>query len=97
MAASTEPIIVGAPSELGLLWQEAVDRYTQIVENEYILATRQSATIGGILAEIGEMESTFGKQRHDGSKRAKFRSLVSESLAPIQALGEMAAHASKAV
>ncbi|KAM4067399.1 ankyrin repeats (3 copies) domain-containing protein [Hirsutella rhossiliensis] len=96
MAATVQPI-AGAPSELGLLWQTAIDTYTDITGNRHFLTAKHTASIGQVLAEVEGMERSFKGQRHDGSKLARFRSLVNASLTPIQALGEVVAHASKAV
>ena len=96
MAATVRPI-AGAPSELGLLWQAAIDTYTDITENRHFLTAKHAASIGQVLAEVEGMERSFQGQRHDGSKLARFRSLINASLTQIQALGEVVAHASKAV
>ena len=44
-----------------------------------------------ILDQIQERETKFRGYRHDGSKRDKFRSLVSKSLAPIEKLSNIVA------
>ncbi|KND93052.1 hypothetical protein TOPH_02369 [Tolypocladium ophioglossoides CBS 100239] len=81
--------ILGVPSEIRSMWQEAIVRYTQITGNQHVITARHTASVGGILAEIGHVEKLFIHQRYDGSKRARFRSLVSQSLVPIQALSEV--------
>ena len=50
-----------------------------------------------VLNDIGEDEGRFKRHRHDGSKSDKFRTLVSQSLAPIQSVGGIVAHATKTV
>jgi len=87
----------GISSDLGVIWQEAIDNYNRITGNKNELTTRHIASTSEILTELDEMNKSFKIQRHDGSKRDRVRSLVRDSLTLIQALGEIAAHASKAV
>ncbi|CAH0054414.1 unnamed protein product [Clonostachys solani] len=94
--ASNQQLTLGAPSELGLLWERAIERYIQITGNNHIIAMRHSASIGGVLTEVEEMDKLFKHKRYGGSKLTRFQTLVSGSLAPIQRLGGIAAYASRA-
>jgi hypothetical protein len=58
---------------------------------------RGANNIESILSQIKKNEDMFRKHRNDGSKLNKFRTLVSQSLGPIDKLGTIIAHASKAV
>ena len=84
-------------SDLELIWNEAINNYTSITGNDNGITMGRTASISEVLTELDEMRKSFSNRRHDGSKRDKFRSLVRDSLTPIQVLSEIAAHASKAV
>ncbi|PHH65759.1 hypothetical protein CDD81_1486 [Ophiocordyceps australis] len=74
-----------------------MDQYEQATENQQVFSTRDYASVEGIMKEIDEMKKQFSAHRHPGSRWDKFRSVVSESLVPIEALSEIASQASKAV
>lgn len=86
MMASKEASKEG--SNFGSVWQEAIARYRQNTKLDLTSLARANS-VDDILIEIGKNAQKFGKKRHDNSKLDKFRSLVSESLMPIQVMTDM--------
>ena len=86
----------GATADIGAIWKAAVNHYEDITEVK-IRALAGANSVQEILGEINEREMTFRSHRHDGSKLDKLRTLVANSLAPIQMLGDIVAHATKTV
>lgn len=87
----------GAPSELGVLWEDALRKYTDIIGDPTILATTRNISIGEVIADISAKEELFAHKRHDGSALARLRRVLGESLLPLQALAKIVTQASKAV
>ena len=86
----------GATTDIGAIWNAAVDHYEDITDVK-IGALAGSNSVQEILAQIQEREMKFRSHRHDGSKLDKLRTLVANSLTPIQLLGGIVAHATKTV
>ena len=81
-------------SDLGLLWKSAVAQYEAIagVQFQHLAKAR---SVSQILDDIDDKTAKFKSHRHDGSKLDRFRTLVSQSLAPIQSLASIVAQATK--
>ncbi|CEJ87488.1 hypothetical protein VHEMI04431 [[Torrubiella] hemipterigena] len=94
---SQSEIIGDNSPNLMLMWQEAIVNYVRITGNKNGITIRRTASISDILAELDQKRESFNHKRHDGSKWDRFRGLIRDSLAPIQALSDIAAQASKAV
>ena len=86
----------GQTSDIGALWQAALDRYEQVTGFKVQLL-EGSNNLDAVLAQVQEKSSLFESRRHDTSKADKFRSLVKESLGPVLVLGEVVVHATKLV
>ncbi len=84
------------PTDVGLMWKEAIDRYEKITLVKIELLA-QANNVEEILTEIHEREMKFKSHRHDGSRLDKFRSIVSKSLYPIEKVGEIVASAALTV
>ena len=97
MSEIIQSVATEQPYELGRVWQEAVDNYARTVSDQHIARLKQNTTVESILNEVDKMEISFTRKRHDGSKTNKLRTLIRDSLAPIQALSNVATQASKAV
>lgn len=75
-------------SGLGSVWQNAVVRYQETTKVD-LGSLAQANSVEDILIEINKSAEKFGRKRHDNSKLDRFRSLVSDSLLPIQVMTEM--------
>lgn len=83
-------------SDIGALWEAALDRYEQITGFKVQLI-EGSNNLDAVLAQVHDKSALFERRRHDGSKIDKFRSLVKESLGPVVVLGEVVVQATKLV
>lgn len=83
-------------SDVGTIWRAAIERYKRTAKVKLSSLSRTS-NIDQILANIQKREERFNRRRHDGSKLDKFRTLVKNSLDPIEKLGNIVAQATKAV
>lgn len=83
-------------SDVGSIWQNAVEHYERTTGVK-IEQLAKAQNVQQILDDIGGKESRFRLHRHDGSKIDKFRTLVSQSLSPIQSVADIVAHATKSV
>lgn len=81
-------------SDVGLIWESAVDRY-QAITGEQIQQLARAKSVAQILEDIDDNEARFKIHRHDGTKLDRFRTLVSQSLSPIQFVGDIVAQATK--
>ncbi|RSL87145.1 hypothetical protein CDV31_016307 [Fusarium ambrosium] len=81
-------------SDVGLIWESAVDRY-QAITGEQIQQLARAKSVAQILEDINDNEARFKIHRHDGTKLDRFRTLVSQSLSPIQFVGDIVAQATK--
>ncbi|KAL7954774.1 ankyrin repeat-containing domain protein [Trichoderma compactum] len=77
------------------IWKEALDSYERVTGTR-IDQLQRTTNIDEILSEIGARQSAFSLQRHNGSRLDRFRTIVSESLAPIEAANEIVSQAVKA-
>ncbi|MCJ1394650.1 hypothetical protein MMC18_007530 [Xylographa bjoerkii] len=82
--------------DIGAMWKAAIDRYETITKVK-IESLSGAHNIDQILAEIEKRQAKFDRYRHDGSKLDKFRTLVKNSLAPIQVLGDIVSQATKTI
>lgn len=81
---------------IATIWKTAVNDYERITGVQIQpLATVND--ISGVISEINKDETRFKHHRHDGSKLDKFRSLVCQSLTPIEVLSNIVAQAIKTV
>lgn len=87
---------IGPPTDVGAMWNAAIDRYEKNT-NVKISSLYRTNDMDQIITEIQKNEADFEKHRHDGSKFDKFRTVVKNSLNPIQTVGEIVAQATKAV
>ena len=85
-----------ASSDVGEIWNEAVDRYEKDTETKFKKIKRVN-NADDVLAHIQVIEGTFKKHRHDGSKTDKFRTLMSKALDPIDRIGNVVAGAASMV
>lgn len=83
-------------TDIGRIWQAALDEYESITGIR-IQAFDGVNTIEGVLSAIIKDEEKFKHRRHDGSKLDRFRTLVAQSLGPIDKLGSIANNAAKGV
>ncbi|KAM5349322.1 hypothetical protein ACJ41O_005827 [Fusarium nematophilum] len=83
-----------ATSDVGLIWKSAVDRY-EAITGVQIQQLAQANSVAQILEDIDDKEARFKIHRHDGTKLDKFRTLVSQSLSPIQSVSDIVAQATK--
>ncbi|KAI8724317.1 hypothetical protein NCS52_00000500 [Fusarium sp. LHS14.1] len=81
-------------SDVGLIWKSAVDRY-EAITGEQIQQLARAKNVAQILEDIDNNEARFKIHRHDGTKLDRFRTLVSQSLSPIQFIGDIVAQATK--
>ncbi|CAI4219124.1 unnamed protein product [Parascedosporium putredinis] len=81
-------------TDLGLLWKAAADRYVKTAKIN-IESLDQATSMNSILAEIEKSKLLVEGNRHDGSKSARFRTLVKNSLNSIELLSAVVAHATK--
>lgn len=91
--AAGEPVSI---TDVGRIWQAALDEY-ETLTGIRIQAFDGANNIEGVLSEITKDEDKFKHRRHDGSKLDKFRTLVAQSLGPIEKLGSIANNAAKGV
>ncbi|KAH0522614.1 hypothetical protein TsFJ059_006437 [Trichoderma semiorbis] len=77
------------------IWKQALDSYERVTGTR-IDQLQRTTTIDEILGEIGARQDTFSLKRHDGSGLDRFRTTVSECLAPIEAANEIVSQAVKA-
>ncbi|KAM3439393.1 hypothetical protein MY4824_002668 [Beauveria thailandica] len=90
--------VLAPPPRVDSLWEQAIQRYQQ--DSNHVIpktATRAPLTAGTLLDEIGTMDTTFRQSRNHGSKLDKLRGTLSRCLPLIDSLGEVTAHATKAV
>jgi hypothetical protein len=87
---------IDTTTDVGAIWKAAIDRYEKITKVK-VESLSGTSNMDQILAEIQERETAFERYRHDGSRLDRFRTLVKNSLAPIQMLGDIVAHATKSV
>ncbi len=85
-----------APTDIGVIWKAAIDRYEEITMVK-IKSLVEDNKVDDILVNIHERETMFKDYRHDGSKLDKFRSLVGKSLSPIEKLSNVVSSAALAV
>jgi hypothetical protein len=76
------------------MWKSAVARY-EAIAGVQVQQLAKAENVAQILKDIDDKEAKFTTHRHDGSKLDKFRSLVSQSLAPIQSIADIVAQATK--
>lgn len=77
-------------TDVGAIWRAAINRYKDITQVD--LGSIEAATsIEDVLSEIDMREEEFKRNRHDGSKTDRFRSLVSRSLKSIETVSEVVA------
>lgn len=77
------------------IWKQALDSYERVTGTR-IDQLQRTTTIDEILGEIDARQNGFSLQRHDGSRFDRFRTTVSECLAPIEAANEIVSQAVKA-
>ncbi|KAK3994869.1 ankyrin repeat-containing domain protein [Cladorrhinum sp. PSN332] len=77
------------------LWKTALIEYENTTGIR-IQALDSAKDIEEILSDLCKDEGRFKQRRHDGSKLDKFRTLVSQSLGPVEKLGNIVAQATKA-
>lgn len=87
---------IETPTDVAAIWQAAVEDYESItgIQLQTFTAVKH---IDGILVQVGLNETNFKVHRNGGSKLDKFRTLVQRSLGPIEMVGHVVAHATKAV
>ncbi|KAI0105555.1 hypothetical protein GGR51DRAFT_192913 [Nemania sp. FL0031] len=83
-------------SDIDLIWKTAVAQYEAQTGARVYAATGQT-TLEEVWAEISQTKSNFQSFRHSGSKISKIRTHISSAFTPIEALGQVVAHATKAV
>lgn len=88
--------IIEPTTDVGAIWKAAIDRYETVTKVK-IGSLSGTNNIDQILANIQKRQAKFERHRHDGSKLDKFRTLVKNSLAPIQILGDIVSQATKTV
>lgn len=77
-------------TDIGAIWRTAINRYKDITQVD--LGSIEAATsVEDVLSEIDTREEEFKRNRHDGSKTDRFRSLVSRSLKSIETVSEVVA------
>jgi hypothetical protein len=93
--SQAEPMIEPT-TDIGAMWKAAIDRY-ETITGAKIESSSGAKDINQILDNIQNRQARFERHRHDGSKLEKFRTLVRNSLVPIQMLGDIVAQATKTV
>jgi hypothetical protein len=84
-------------SDIDSIWKTAVTQYEQLTGTRLYAATGPT-TLEDVWNEISQTNSNFQSFRHNSdSKINKIRIHVVSALTPIGALGEVVAHATKAV
>jgi hypothetical protein len=99
MASIQLPVRLAAnttAADTARIWKAAVDEYERIT-GVRIQGLDGANSIEGILSKIENDEDKFRIRRHDGSKLDKFRTLVGQSLGPIEKLGSIINQAAKTV
>ncbi|KAI4146689.1 MAG: hypothetical protein L6R39_003369 [Caloplaca ligustica] len=81
-----------ATADIGTIWQTAINRYEESARVK-IESLAGASSVDVILDDIREQETKFKGYRHDGSRLAKFRTLVARSLGPIEKVGDIVASA----
>jgi ankyrin repeat domain-containing protein 50 len=87
---------VDATTDVGAIWNEAINRYEDITKVK-IESMTPASNVDAVMSEIRKRETTFQGYRHDGTKLDRFRTLVSKSLRPIEQVGSIVASAASAV
>ena len=87
---------VHTTTDLGAIWQEAVDQYEDATKVT-IASLPPISNLNMVLNEIRTRETAFRSHRHNGSRLDKFRSLVSKSSKPIEVIGSMIASSASTV
>lgn len=85
-----------ATADIGTIWQTAINRYEESARVK-IESLAGASSVDVILDDIREQETKFKGYRHDGSRLAKFRTLVARSLGPIEKVGDIVASAASLV
>lgn len=83
-------------SDIEEIWRTAICRYETTTGTRFECLAKAN-TLDDVQNEIRNREALFKSHRHDGSKTDKFRTLVSQSLKPIEKVSEIAAQASSNV
>lgn len=87
---------IGPSTDIGAIWSAAVARY-EATTSAKVQTLAGTKSVDDILMETKDREKSFTSRRHDGSKLDKFRTLVRQSLGPIQILGDIVSNATKTV
>ncbi|KAH9882828.1 hypothetical protein J1614_000194 [Plenodomus biglobosus] len=85
---------VGPPTDIGAIWSTAVLRY-EAITNVKIQTFAGPKSVDEIWNDSKEMEKNFSSHRHDRSRIDRFRTMVKNSLAPIEMWGNIVANATK--
>ena len=96
MASSARLLGSDDPSDIQIRWKQAVIHYEALTGNPICISS-DTQSISALWDEVSKMEIEFRNYRHDGSKIARFRSSVAQSLDQILQLGDVVAQATKAV
>ena len=97
MAATGSHVQPSKPAtDVGVIWHAAIERYEKITQVK-AMPSVGSNNVEQILTQIEGMKIKFEKKRHDGSKMDKFRTLVKNTVIPIQQLSDIVVQATKIV
>ncbi|PYI01169.1 hypothetical protein BO78DRAFT_21564 [Aspergillus sclerotiicarbonarius CBS 121057] len=91
MAALTSPnraAPVDSPTDVGLIWQEAIRRYEQTTDLK-ISTLEPVNSVDGVLRQTRKTASRFRLHRHDNGKLDKLRTLIGKSLGTVEAVGNI--------
>lgn len=87
---------IGPSTDIGAIWSAAVVRY-EATTSVKVQSLAGPKSVDEILTDSKDKEKSFTSHRHDGSRLDKFRTLVKNSLAPIEMWGDIVTNATKSV
>lgn len=93
---STIPSIQKPSADVQSIWGAAVAQYEKLT-GVHLDHLKKPKTFDEIWSELSQTQSSFQNVRSNGGKYDKLRSKVARSLGPISLVGDIVAHATKAV
>ncbi|PWY70288.1 hypothetical protein BO94DRAFT_268794 [Aspergillus sclerotioniger CBS 115572] len=88
LALAIRPPPLDSPTDIALIWQEAIHRYEQITDQK-IGALEPVTSVDGLLRQTRKTASRFRLHRHDNGKLDKLRTLIGKSLGMVEAVGNI--------
>ncbi|PYH91402.1 hypothetical protein BO71DRAFT_51044 [Aspergillus ellipticus CBS 707.79] len=92
LALPTRLAPADSPTDIGLLWQEAIHQYEQTT-NVKITSLEPANNVDEVLRQTQKTASRFRIHRHDNSKLDKLRTLIGKSLDTVEAIGNLVSSA----